>query len=102
MQFIQAYSAVEQTQACQVVNGDAVVRAGLFGVGFPAWAIKKTSEVKKEREAQARAQAEMAQSEMNAQNAKAFSNTARGVQSAKNAGVSDEDLASLVGGQSGT
>lgn len=102
LQFIQAYSAVEQTQASQVINGDAVVRAGLFGVGFPAWAIKKTADVKKERDAQARAQAEMAQSEMNAQNAKAFSNTARGVQSAKNAGVSDEDLQALMGGQSGT
>lgn len=103
LQFIASYAQLEQTQSVQVLNGDAVLRAGLFGVGFPAWAIKKISEVKKEREAQQRQMAEMANSQVNANNSKAFSNVARGMQSAKNSGVSEEELASMLGGQtSGT
>lgn len=103
LQFIANYAQLEQTQSVQVLNGDAVLRAGLFGVGFPAWAIKKISEVKKEREAQQKQMAEMANSQVNANNSKAFSNVARGMQSAKNSGVSDEELQSMLGGQtSGT
>jgi uncharacterized protein (UPF0335 family) len=103
LQFIATVAQVEQTQSMQVVDKDAVLRAGLFGVGFPAYAIRKVAEVKKEREAQAKAQNAMAQSEMNANNAKAYSNYGRGAQSAKSAGMDEQQLAQLMGGQtSGT
>ncbi len=102
LQFIATVAQIEQTQSLQVVDKDAVLRAGLFGVGFPAYAIRKVADVKKEREAQAKAQNAMAQSEMNANNAKAYSNYGRGAQSAKSAGLNEEQLAQLMGGQSGT
>lgn len=102
LQFIASVSQIEQTQSMQVVDRDVVLRAGLFGAGFPAYAIRRIADVKKEREAQMKAQNAMAQSEMNAQNAKAYSNYSRGMQSAKNAGVDESQIAQLMGGQNGS
>ena len=92
LQFLGAYAQLEQTQSVKVLEMDKFLRSGLYGAGFPAYCIKEKRKLEEERNADAEMQRRMMEAQMNEQNAKAFSNTGRGMQSLNSAGVTEEQL----------
>ena len=94
LQFLGAVAQLEQSRSIGVLNTDVLLRAGLFGAGFPAYAIKDAEQLKRERKEEQQMQQQMMQSQMDEQQSKALANVGKGVQSMQNGGV---DVAQLMG-----